>query len=794
MKLDLKRTFSTGLAAVYFATNVALSSAAQTSFWEQRRQGAPALNALATSLSDSARLLDRLPSTSRVSAVSPTVPASLRGVIRAIPVANGTIQELFYSGDAHQPIVTLIQDVHMNVEAQRHIAAVLRALIDARQTAFIGVEGAFGPFDFSFFQKFPEPRITAQTAEQFLNEARLAAPSYVGLTAQQKIPLMYGIDDPRHYHANVQAYRDAIDIKDDSTRKLSQFRNELTADKATVFSSALRRFDERRAAYHSGAIGFGAYVEELTLSRSNLDPTIARFIEAYAIERRLDFDRVERERRVVVEKLSRTLTNDGVQTLLANSAAYRDGHMSFGDYYQELRVLCLNNGVVLSSTPAFEAYIRYALLADGIKATALIDAVDNLERQTLAALITSPAQQQLAQCSEQLMLAEKLTEFSLTPTEWERYQRLKTENGKWEIDRGEIYISNLSAFEKFYSEADVRSSKMIGTALSVSGGGDKVIVVGGFHTPDITRQLREQRVSYVVVSPKISKVDGLNGSAYLSVFAREKTPLDRLFAGKKLFLAPEMAQIKHPETYRAFLSRMSGFVSGRAGLLLKWEWLRSAWKSGDDRQQGGLLYSLWEQRADGSTIEEYARDAWKLETWNMYANGRLLLAAGTISALGALFLGWNLATAHTVANAAVWTWFFIRHIDDQRRNAKRNADRRAPRINLLWSFVVTAVNTALPLFITELTGTTPLVVLLLSLPITFTGSFAVHRAVNAMAGVRRNSGGDAADRFFKKFDRGQIAYFYAVRDAAHDGDRPSVLALIKLDRSFNAAMNDLMII
>ena len=42
--------------------------------------------------------------------------------------------------------------------------------------------------------------------------------------------------------------------------------------------------------------------------------------------------------------------------------------------------------------------------------------------------------------------------------------------------------------------------------------------------------------SYV---PKIEKVDTDRGSAYLSVFTQEKTPLDRLFQGQQLYLANE---------------------------------------------------------------------------------------------------------------------------------------------------------------------------------------------------------------------------------------------------------------
>ncbi len=55
-------------------------------------------------------------------------------------------------------------------------------------------------------------------------------------------------------------------------------------------------------------------------------------------------------------------------------------------------------------------------------------------------------------------------------------------------------------------------------------------------------------VSFV---PKISKVDAENSSSYLTAFAQEKTPLQKLFEGEKLFLAqppiaPHVQFLKFP--------------------------------------------------------------------------------------------------------------------------------------------------------------------------------------------------------------------------------------------------------
>ena len=65
-----------------------------------------------------------------------------------------------------------------------------------------------------------------------------------------------------------------------------------------------------------------------------------------------------------------------------------------------------------------------------------------------------------------------------------------------------------------------------------------VLVTGGFHSAGIEQRLKKAGVATIAFAPKITHVDSNNGSAYLSVFTREKAPLEKLFQGEKLFVSP----------------------------------------------------------------------------------------------------------------------------------------------------------------------------------------------------------------------------------------------------------------
>jgi hypothetical protein len=53
------------------------------------------------------------------------------------------------------------------------------------------------------------------------------------------------------------------------------------------------------------------------------------------------------------------------------------------------------------------------------------------------------------------------------------------------------------------------------------------------------RRLAEAGCVVVQAVPRLSRVDPAAGSSYLAVFAQERTPLEKLFAGEKRFLTPD---------------------------------------------------------------------------------------------------------------------------------------------------------------------------------------------------------------------------------------------------------------
>jgi hypothetical protein len=409
----------------YFVANVALCSATEVNLWSERRKAAVSNKPVQiASLPQSLQSLNQLPVTKMEVQVPlrwKTKDQKLQNLLSSISPSDATIQDVHDAGTSDTPVV-LVQDVHLNTEAQKNIAELLQGLIDRDQVGLVGVEGAFVPFDFSRLRAFPDTEINKEVLDAFVGKNLLSAPSYVGVMSEKTPPPFIGIDDKVHYDANVQAYLDSRHEKENALRQIAASERELMEKKKQVFSSDLLRFDELRRGYHAKEIGFGRYVKELNKYGFSKSFVIDQFLEAYDMEESIDFHRVESERVTVIKTLTEKMTEEDIARLVDQSRAYQMGQIGFGDFYQQIKNLCQKYGISLRLTPHFENYVRYVLLSDGIKTDELFSAVETWERKICDALATSLEQKQLLAQSEHLSLTRKLLDFSLTSKEWERYK------------------------------------------------------------------------------------------------------------------------------------------------------------------------------------------------------------------------------------------------------------------------------------------------------------------------------------------------------------------------------------
>ncbi len=532
MKPKILRPIAVALSFVLFSTNVLFAHSAETNFWKER--GRPVqLAALPTDIGALPSITSRTALFPREIALPAGAPSSLRSVVEALPLNAGSIRKISVPKNATGRTVIHIQDVHQNLEAQRNIEQAVQSLIDKKTISLVGLEGAFGPMGLAWVRSHPAQNSVKAVADYLFREKRIAGPMHAAFVSKAVIPSFVGIDDKTHYDANVEAVRrSAASAAAEKTNVAGQLQM-LSQAKALVFNSRLKDFDAQVEAYRNGSVSWSTYVRSMSSRASSVSPALTAYLTALSSEEKLDMPQVESQRARLLEQLSRKLNPTETQNVLDHTAAYRTGELGHSDFYAFLKKLCADKGVEFSRYPAMNGYIRYVMLADSLDVDAIVNDAATLEKKLYASLATSEHERSLVADEHRLHLTEKLLSFALTKEEWQEYANSKSQisNSKFET----------SSFERFYEEAEIRDHKMAENLLSSmdqSHSQVAAIVTGGFHSQGLSRQLQDRGVTVITYVPKVSKIEDETGSAYLSVFTQEKTPLDKLFAGEKLFLSP----------------------------------------------------------------------------------------------------------------------------------------------------------------------------------------------------------------------------------------------------------------
>ncbi len=437
-------------------------------------------------------------------------------------------------------LVVYIQDVHMNQEAQENIGKSIQQLIDQGNADMVALEGAFEPIDLSRFRSFKDPDAVHQAADYMLRENKISGAIHAAFSSAKPIPSFVGVDDRKLYDGHVGAYKESAGKVETLKKDLAAQESRLEQDKDKTFNPNLLSFDHQVQAYRKGTLPVGEYVKAIAPSLRG-EEMISVFLRALAMEKSLDFAQVEKERGALILKLSRELTQPQMSGLLNTSLSYRLGRVRHTDFYVYLKTLCEKEGIHFQNYPAMQSYIQYVLLSDQIKAEKLLEEMKSLEDRTYEKLLKTPAEKDLIAQSSRLHLTQKLVDFALTPDEWREYQASPApspRSGEGSNEGGEV--NSLSSFESFFEHAALRDqaiSANILTQVKEHKSRISVLVTGGYHTEGITKILAKNKTAVITLAPKITKINGKSGTEYLSVFTQEKSPLEKLFDGDKLFVS-----------------------------------------------------------------------------------------------------------------------------------------------------------------------------------------------------------------------------------------------------------------
>ena len=350
--LNWLRTLASTVATVYFFSNVVLAYTPEKNLWAERRRHIEKSSANQTGQQDNlllaslpvsspTALFQSLPSTARVTSalsdeMAKTLPLSVTAanakLFNSLQTTHGTIRKVWLPiKNAGDRVVVHIQDVHQNQDAQRHIGGVIESLLTSGQAGVVGLEGSFAPIDVKAYHDYKNREVIRLTADYLLKENLITGPVHTAMTTPAPLAPMLGVDDATHYNANVEAYRQSAPKVDTYKKAWTAKKFALAQEKKKVFSPALLAFDAQVEGYHSRGDGLADYVNALSPVKGQGPAGL--LAQAFEMEKALDFGRVEADRKDLIDALVKTLTQDQINQLVQESAAYRVGQVRYAEFY-----------------------------------------------------------------------------------------------------------------------------------------------------------------------------------------------------------------------------------------------------------------------------------------------------------------------------------------------------------------------------------------------------------------------------------------------------------------------------
>ncbi|HRY29651.1 MAG TPA: fructose-bisphosphatase class II, partial [Elusimicrobiota bacterium] len=589
----MRRLVSCTMALVMLTENAAFLHSSEGNLWKQRRdalekaaakQTLQSVPAVSNTASESQLYAQLAPSAAQTvvpeitagldqmavsQALSSAQKTSLHGTevprwLKSIVGAYGNVQEIRLPAQTRPSrYVVHLLDVHEAYEGQINMAQLMEQLAASTgdkpsAPLRVGVEGASGGFDFQPYRHFASPAVVRSVSDLMVKEGLLSGAEFFGMTTQRPVRL-WGVEKKDSYLENVRAFKDSLASQSDDDATLREAAAAADKLKKQFFPPDLAELDRNMTAFAQGQIGLGKYIRYLSAKAdpSRMGTNLKVFLQALRLEEKLNLKQVEAERTKLIERLVESLTKGNLEQLVKTSLAYRMGRSSYREYYGYLQDVCAAHAVPIKEYPQLDTYIQYVLLAEKIQREPLLEELQAMENDVVYRSVASEAQRDLVAVSRDLRLAEKLNTFSLSNDDWMKLDgrrqtiaRLPVRLEKWgsvPSDLSEKWNSLIRHHEAFYRAAQKRNQDMVDNLLAgreTDSSAVSLLVAGGFHSQGIRDLLLKKNIGYIALTPKLSQVKGL--PHYLEPFSAEKTPLDKLFAGERLFLKKALRGANEP--------------------------------------------------------------------------------------------------------------------------------------------------------------------------------------------------------------------------------------------------------
>lgn len=439
-----------------------------------------------------------------------------------ISISNkyGFVKET-YSGSSNLLVIHL-QDAHMNTDSKYAHLCILKELLIQYGVTLVLIEG--GSFDDASpdYTRFClQDRERRARAKKKFNSFDLGPASYLFATDYPQFDIR-GLEDKFLYKYQTLNCYTAVDaLRPNAREYIAALQLLIDRLKRDLFSPELNKIEKKQFQHDNGALAHNDFVEFLQIKARQLNitlpPLVSKYVNMMTLERKINFYEVDWEREKLLIALKKEM-NEKAEELDKKYGLFIENQIKAADYYD-----FLSSFEQAKKYPQILLYTEYLQEHNKISvcASEYYSEIKELTEQLKSSLFQNHSQQAIDTISKDCHMLSEWIAFSLTPNE---YSYVITHKNQFQIDEWldflrehDVNLQGLPAFrdsaekmifalEEFYNVSIQRAHGFIDRTIEhvkYSRSNCAVLISGGFHTPTITRLLRDKNISYVVISPHI---------------------------------------------------------------------------------------------------------------------------------------------------------------------------------------------------------------------------------------------------------------------------------------------------
>lgn len=506
-----------------------------------------------------------------------TVPA-INPYDIAIPEVIGRVEEVF-QGAPDSPLIIHVQDAHANYEAQKNIKQILDHLRRNFLVKLIQLEGAASKLDPSVFAISYLKEANQKLADFLMRQGRLSGAEAFAIESEHPVEL-YGVEDATLYIENLKTFRSVyshqkeLDAYFNEMRLVAKdLRVKLLNEELLDLVRKMEEYSQEKIELLDYVLYLNALAEKHEVASLNDLTEITRFPNLVRILRlhELEKDVNEKALKPEAEALKQAFLDKGVtieEKELVEKLDLSKKGMKPRIYFRRITALAERLDIDLLAYPKIRKFAEFLILQDEIEHRGLFGEVNRLERLLQKKMFKSREEQFLIDLVKGTELLTQYFKLEMNREKlafvMKRYEKIKPSIIRKRLDylanqygvKPSEYKGDVSELDKlmddveyFYRVVIERDGHFISNVLNrmkESQTDRTVLITGGFHTDGVTRLLRKDNLSYIVVIPRIDVKQGPEN--YLKIMLESDTAVGSVFAGT-FALAAAVESVKDLKDY-----------------------------------------------------------------------------------------------------------------------------------------------------------------------------------------------------------------------------------------------------